>query len=101
MVRGKRHEPLLEHLSLNFGLDNKCRTEIMPEISPVTLRRLIRENAPNIRVSESAMIELQAILETDGEGVARLAVELARRRGAKTVVGADVRKVAAEHLSRP
>jgi len=62
-------------------------------VSVQAVRNLIKRGT-SLRVAESAVLELQAILETDGESVARLAVELARRRGAKTVAGIDIRTAA-------
>lgn len=68
----------------------------MPELSVATLRRVIRKAEPRCRVSDSAALELAAVLEEEGVRIAHQALELARHRGAKTVSGEDVRAAAKE-----
>ena len=61
----------------------------MPEFSLLAMDRLIRK-AAKIRVSRSAAIELDAVLEEYAVEISKEAIKLAKHRGAKTVNEKDV-----------
>lgn len=68
----------------------------MPEFPLAATERLIRK-VGKVRVSRSAAIELNAILEAYGMELAQEAIELSKHRGAKTISEADI-KVALKRI---
>jgi len=66
----------------------------MPEFSAMAMTKLIRK-AAKVRVSRSAALELDAVLEEHALKISSEALKLARHRGAKTVSERDIRIAAA------
>ncbi|MEA1905264.1 MAG: histone [Candidatus Hadarchaeota archaeon] len=62
----------------------------MPVFSLSVMSRLIRRGG-SVRVSQSAALELSAVLESLGGEVAREAIRLMEHRGAKTVTQDDIK----------
>jgi len=62
----------------------------MPTFPLSTMDRLIRK-ACNTRVSRSAALELNAVLEAIGKKISEEAIRLAKHRGAKTVMDIDIK----------
>ncbi len=62
----------------------------MPTFPVSAMDRLIRK-ASNAKVSQSAALELSAVLESFGSEIAKEAIVLANHRGAKTVTDMDIK----------
>lgn len=62
----------------------------MPEFLVATMVRLIRK-AAKVRVSQSAALELGAVLEDYVTRVSKEALKLAEHRGAKTLSKEDIK----------
>lgn len=62
----------------------------MPVFSLSVMSRLIRRGG-SVRVSQSAALELSAVLESFGGEVAKEAIRLMEHRGAKTVTEEDIK----------
>lgn len=66
-------------------------------VFPLSVMKRLLRSGGNERVSKSAAIELNAVIESIGEKITERAVKLAKERGVKTISERDIR-VAAKDL---
>ena len=71
----------------------------MPTFPVSAMDRLIRK-ASNAKVSQSAALELSAVLESLGSEIAKEAIMLANHRGAKTVSKIDIKAAISSQAER-
>ena len=71
----------------------------MPTFPVSAMDRLIRK-AGNAKVSQSAALELSAVLDSFGTEIAEEAIRLANHRGAKTVGKIDIKAAISSQSGR-